>query len=93
MLQYRDFVPELSVITPDGQEIYASFDDAVRAARAWLASNPVRVLQIETVVLPNIWKEGEGGPSDPSLKTSPRSTWHQFVRVWFDDEQGSGPYR
>lgn len=92
MLRFKDFVPELAVIDAHGHELYASFEEAVAAAGQWLKSTPARVIQLETVVLPNIWAPNEGGSSDPSLRTWTPASWHQFVRVWYDDDP-SAPYR
>src|SRR5205823_14856084 len=62
MLAFRDFVPRqlrsphfgLSFGAIEGD--YETFEDAVAAARAWLAEERPTVIQIETVVLPDIWE-------------------------------------
>jgi hypothetical protein len=45
------------------------------------------VLNVETVVLPNIWSRFEEGSRDPALGISGDSPshWHQFIRVWFEE--------
>jgi len=84
MLRHRDFVPrmirEAFLLTPAE---YESFEDAEAAANAWLEAENIQVVNIETVVLPNLWKEE--GAEDPSLRTSGDfvSNWHQFIRVWY----------
>ena len=85
MLQFQDFVPRMLAAPAffrDGE--YESFDAAVAAANRWIAENDIRVVNVETVVLPNIWKPYEEGSTDTSLGTSGESPshWHQFVRVW-----------
>ncbi len=47
--------------------------------------NQVKLLNLETVVLPNTWSPHEEGSNDSSLGTAGEfpSLWHQFVRVWF----------
>ena len=86
MLCYQDFIPKMTkpaaFLSPSEHE---SFDAALAAANQWILDNKVKVLNIETVVLPNIWSRYEEGPKDSSLGTgeSP-SFWHQFIRVWYD---------
>jgi hypothetical protein len=45
----------------------------------------IEVVNIETVVLPNIHDELEEGSMDTNLDTMSNSTssWNQFVRVWY----------
>jgi hypothetical protein len=88
MLRYQDFVPKMTkppaFLSPAEHE---SFDAAVAAANRWVKDNGIRVVNIETVVLPNIFSRYEEGSRDASLGTSGESPsfWHQFIRVWYDD--------
>ena len=52
----------------------------------FLRSHP-DVLNVETVVLPNIWSPYEEGSADVALGTSGEmpSHWHQFIRCWYED--------
>lgn len=85
-LQYIDFVPR-QVKAPGliTEGLYENFDAAVNAANRWLAENPVQLLQVETVVMPNLWNDWEEGTKDGSISTSgdAPSRWHQFLRVWY----------
>ncbi len=87
MIHHRDFVPEMlappGFLTPAEHE---SFDAAVEEANRWIAENKIRVLNVETVVLPNIWSRFEEGTKDGALATSGESPshWHQFIRVWYE---------
>ena len=85
-LQFRDFVPQqLSNFGLFKVAEYETFEDAVLAANYWLIESPIELIQLETVVLPNIWSKYEEGTTDGSLGTSTGATshWHQFLRVWF----------
>ena len=89
MLKYKDFVPKEveapGLLNSGGHE---SFDHAVIACNQWLMQNPeVKLVCLETVVLPNIWSRWEEGSNDASIGTSgdTPSRWHQFVRCWFHD--------
>jgi hypothetical protein len=87
MLRYHDFVPQMikpaAFLSPAE---YESFDAALVEANRWIKENEVRVVSIETVVLPNIWSRYEEGTKDPSLGISGDSPshWHQFIRVWYE---------
>jgi hypothetical protein len=86
MIQFRDFVPKMTA--PPGffkLAEYESFEAAVAAANQWIRESRIDLVNIETVVLPNIWSGWEKGSTDTSLGTSGESPshWHQFVRVWY----------
>jgi hypothetical protein len=88
MIAYRDFVPR---VTGKGgflnlAKTYESFDHAVAAANEWIAESSVKVIHVETVVLPNIWSPHEEGTRDAALVTQGEwpAEWHQFVRVWYE---------
>ena len=85
VLRYRDFVPKQ--VEPAGfirEAKYESFDAALDAANEWITKYEVQVANVETVLLPNIWKSEESGSTDTSLRTSGESSarWHQLIRVW-----------
>ena len=88
MLQYKDFVPK-QITAPGLFEPgeHESFDDALLAANKWLETSGVRLISLETVVLPNIWSKWEEGSADASIGTSgdSPSRWHQFLRCWYQE--------
>jgi hypothetical protein len=71
MISFRDFVPEVTdkggLFKPPTLE---QLSGGLARANDWVASNKVRVLNIETVVLPNIHSPGEAGSGDSQLHTS-----------------------
>jgi hypothetical protein len=83
---YRDFLPQE---TPRGGLFggvdYLSFDSCVAAMNQWLEENPVSVLHVETVNLPNIHNVNENGPTDTELHASSHTVWYQFVRLWYTE--------
>lgn len=87
MFRHEDFVPKMTkpgaLFSPAEHE---SFDVALAEANRWIQEKGVRVVNIETVVLPNIWSRYENGSNDTSLGTSGESPsfWHQFIRVWYE---------
>jgi hypothetical protein len=88
VIRYQDFTPQM--LTPPGFLTVATYEPlqvAVDAANAWIKENGIHILNIETLLLPNIWSRFEEGSSDPSLGTSGESPsqWHQVVRVWYAD--------
>ncbi len=86
MIKFKDFVPEM--IAQPGlfrEGTYESLEIAVEAANDWIKEYDIRVINVETVVLPNIWSRYEEGSADVALGTSgdSPSRWHQFIRVWY----------
>ena len=89
MIAYKDFVPKL-VREPGlikGVE-FESFEEAVEAAREWIAREGIEPINVETVVLPNIHAAGEEGSEDTSLRTDGKSGshWYQLVRIWYEED-------
>ena len=86
MIEFRDFVPDVvSEAAFFKAAEYESLEAAVTAANQWINEFKIKVINIETVVLPNIWSRWEEGSTDTSLGTSGDSPshWHQFIRVWY----------
>ena len=83
MLYFRDFVPKMMHGAQEDE--YESFGQALEAANAWMKEHRVKPINVETVVLPNMWNPGEEGTVDGELSTSSQvsTTWHQFLRIWF----------
>jgi hypothetical protein len=87
MLRYQDFVPmqtkQWAFLSPPE---YESFNAALAAANKWIKENEIKVLNVETVALPNIWGRFEEGSADPALATpdGAYNSWHQFIRVWYE---------
>jgi hypothetical protein len=86
VIAYRDFVPQqlqAPGLLSAGE--YETFDAAVAATNEWLQQERVKVLHVETVVLPSIWDPHEAGTQDAALLTREGGYWHQFVRVWYEE--------
>ncbi len=82
MIAFKDFAPQ---ITRKGffKNHFQSMQDALAEANHWINSHQVQILNVETVVLPEIWREE--GTTDPELTTSGdmMNSWYQFIRVWY----------
>ena len=92
MLTFKDFVPRqlkaprlgFSAAALEGE--YETLDAALSAANEWRAQQQVTVVNVETVVLPNLWSSWEEGSKDPVLGSpSGAPLWHQFIRIWYED--------
>jgi len=95
MLEFIDFAPRKAGtknVLIFSVDVYEDFAAAAAAADAWLESHNVELVQIETVVLPNIHDDDEEGTTDSDLRTAGEygSSWYQFVRIWYRPVQ-SGP--
>lgn len=86
MIAYADFIPRQTSEPGFFRNAeYESFNAALDAANEFIDSRSLKVINVETVVLPNVWDTAEEGTTDASIRTSGdvSSTWHQFVRVWY----------
>ncbi|PCJ58421.1 MAG: hypothetical protein COA79_12940 [Planctomycetota bacterium] len=84
-IKFIDFAPEATkkttfIFTTTDVK---SFQSAVDQSNEWVSNNDVEVINIETVVLPQI--HSEEGTTDSMLTTSGEmmSNWYQFIRVWY----------
>jgi len=93
MLAYRDFVPRVLPKAGYFKPYYfETLDDALAAANSWIVGESVKVVTVETVVLPCIRQRAgwhaEPGTADAELSTlgfsMVGSPWYQFVRVWYE---------
>ena len=89
MIAFQDFVPAQTQppgFFTSGQ--YALIDQAVQAANDWIRQKGVTLLNVETIVLPNMNNSGEEGTGDAMVRTAGdmASYWYQFVRVWYATE-------
>ncbi len=80
---YKDFFP---TILKSGMfsKKYESLGATVARANGWIAASRVRVINVETVVLPNIQNAEDA--SQVGIRTSGElsSFWYQVIRVWYD---------
>ena len=83
MICFEDFAPRMLKSGLFSRE-FESFDAALAGANEWIEDNGIDVVNIETVVLPQIWGAfEEGGTTDVDLGVGEGSRWHQFIRVWY----------
>ncbi len=87
MSVYKDFLPQAltkpSMFHNRGVAEYEHFDAAAEAAVAWVKENDVKVLSIETVVLPNLPDMGDNQEGVMFNEMSSLGFHYQFVRVWY----------
>ncbi len=86
MIKFKDFVPE--ELTKAGFFTSATlekFNDTLNRANHWIETQNIELINIETVILPNIHQSDEEGSSDTEIRTSGEmsSYWNQFIRVWY----------
>ena len=83
-LQYKDFSPsavEHKVLSTE----YESFSEVVAHANDWIRDSGVTVLNVETIVLPNLQ---EAKDTSQVMKTIGQSGCYLFqvLRVWYDSD-------
>jgi hypothetical protein len=85
-IKFADFQAQ-QLVAPgflqEGQ--YTGLDQVLAEIQRWIEEQHIDVINVETVVLPNIYARKEEGTADVDLKTSGEisTTWHQFFRVWY----------
>ena len=87
MIAFQDFAPAQTTqgASPISNQ-WQTFDQAVIAANAWIQQYSVRVISVETLLLPNVWNTVARGTLEARLHTSGEMSnhWYQVVRVWFE---------
>lgn len=88
-LRFKDFVPEqLAKAGWFTLAQHESLEELLGQIDRWIEKNPeLMIVNIETVVLPNIHHPKEEGSTDPELVANQtdgtRVRWYQFFRVWY----------
>ena len=85
MIVYQDFLPNP---VPGGglATEYEPLPSVVVRVNEWIAATKVDVVNIETVLLPNIvtlTTAGDTAKSTLHTSSDMGSRWYQIVRVWF----------
>ncbi|MEP4531862.1 MAG: hypothetical protein ABJ004_02170 [Cyclobacteriaceae bacterium] len=84
----RDFVPEKSKGGMFKSGKVQHFDEVLASMNQWIDGNPnIEIVNIETVLLPNIHDSNEEGSQDTELWTGGESSsqWYQLLRVWYKE--------
>lgn len=84
----KDFVPEKTKGGMFKSGKMQTFQEVLDLANNWISENPqFNVVNVETVLLPNIHEKDEDGSTDTELWTAGESSsnWYQIVRVWYKD--------
>ena len=91
-LKFKDFVPTKTSSEEGYQGItyntFESLESTLKKVDEWMDTNPdYGILNVETVVLPNIHGYFEDGSKDQELEAVASNIqgarWYQFFRVWY----------
>ena len=97
MIAFRDFVPQPLNYTGPPKGFFAlrkvpefeTFEEAVALANAWIAQDAIRVIHLETVILPHVYIRDAKDVSETEqaiVEGHKVAFWEQFVRVWYEVE-------
>jgi len=80
---FKDFFPQ---VTHSGflASEYESFEQVVHRANQWMQQSGVQVLNVETLVLPNVSNEAEASQTNIRTSGEMSSYWRQILRVWHE---------
>ena len=87
-INYIDFVPEALDRSFWGTFTYESLDEVLKRANEWIRRNySTEILNVETVVLPNIYKKDE---AETKTMIQYNTGGHlvksfQIIRIWYKD--------
>lgn len=86
MIGFQDFVPQ---VKESGaifkRAVMEELNEPLKRANEWIIAHELDVINIETVVLPNIHSPHEEGSTDTELVTIGKfsTNWYQIIRVWY----------
>ncbi len=85
-VNFRDFVPE--VLDAGGiftKATYEGLAELRKRMNQWIEGNGIKVLNVETILMPNLNSPREEGSEDAAVWSSGdfATTWNQFIRVWY----------
>jgi hypothetical protein len=86
MIAHRDFVPRvLAKARWFRPAAYETFEATLAAANAWIEAEAVRVVNVETVLLPEMHRPPEKRTSDAEFAAvGTWVRWSQVIRVWYE---------
>lgn len=83
-IEFRDFAPAFAKSRVIGEPgLCDDFASAVEAANQWIHDQQIDVVNIETVLLPDMHARGGTGEGQLFVSTVSGGYWYQFVRIWF----------
>lgn len=88
MIIKKDFTPKVTKIGGFFRATeMENFNDIVTQLNEWISASNPNIINIETVVLPNIHDPEEEGSEDTMLGADGQnaSMWYQFIRVWYKE--------
>ena len=82
-IAFKDFFP---VVLRSGilSSEYELFPAVVHRANEWIATSGVQVLNVETLVLPNVSDETQAQQTNIRTSGEMSSYWRQILRVWYE---------
>lgn len=84
-IAHRDFVP---LVLREGffSSDYEPLESTVARANEWMAQVGARVVNLETILLPNLKEVADASAN--GIRTSGESStrWFQVVRVWYEHD-------
>ena len=83
VIRFKDFLPEIKKQGWFSNE-YATLEETLEKANLWVTQNNVQVLNVETVVLPNL-EHRPYQTKETKMETFSQvnSYWYQVIRVWY----------
>ncbi len=88
---FKDFAPA-KLRSGVFRNEYEPLGSVVARANAWMQSAQVRVVNIETIVLPNLQADPDTLQSGIRTSGDVGSFWFQIIRVWYEvDEPPRAP--
>jgi hypothetical protein len=86
-IDYKDFVPALIEHATGflGEPEFEPLKDVLGRCNAWIGASGVKVVNMETVVLPRLHHPHEEGSEDVNMRQADDyvTPWNQFIRVWY----------
>ena len=82
-IAFKDFFPAVLKRGFLSSE-YELFPAVVQQANEWIATSGVQVLNVETLVLPNVSDEDEAQQTNIRTSGEMSSYWRQILRVWYE---------
>ncbi len=88
VIAFKDFVPQQTGSKPAllglvQAPVFEELAEALAHANRWTARKGVRVLNVETVFLPNVQVQQTQQTTLITNRGDMMDSWRQFIRVWY----------
>ena len=85
-LQFKDFSPDIEYDVFSKQPNVGRYKNMLNDVNAWIKDNNIKVINVETIVIPNPPLQDPHPPAATTTNSWGRILFVQIIRVWYQEQ-------